>query len=109
MWPLLAIGAGLGLLKGEFIDKPKAERQRKLVAETIRYSPWTHLKPDQVREADPLGSALSFGLAGGQLGNSLAAEDYNQKLLDKWNGYGALPAAPFVDYSGQGNPYAFTA
>jgi len=65
--PLIAAGA-LGLGKSVLIDKPREKRQRKVAAETIRYSPWTGLSAQPIQEADPFGSTLQ----GAALGASLA-------------------------------------
>lgn len=70
-WLGLAIGAGAGLLKNELVDQPKEERERKLAAATQRYSPWTGLKAGEIQHADPFGNMLSFGTAGGMLGQNL--------------------------------------
>lgn len=68
LWALpLAMGAA-GLLKGQLIDKPRERRDRTLAAETQRYSPWTGLRANPVREADPFGSMLQGGMAGLQMG-----------------------------------------
>ena len=77
----LIMGGG-GLLKSLISDGPKASRQRKLAAETQRLSPWTGLQAGPVKEADPLGSALQFGLTGAQVGSNLE-ESARQADLDK--------------------------
>lgn len=70
---LLTAGlAAGGLAKGLLIDKPKENRQRALAAETARYSPWTHMQPQAVQEADPFGSALQGGMTGASFGQSVA-------------------------------------
>lgn len=84
--PLIAlgIGAGVGLLKSELIDRPREQRQRKTRAAEIRYSPWTGLTPSQqVQEADPLGSALQFGSTGAMLGQSIESRDFNKNFNEK--------------------------
>lgn len=85
--PLLAlagIGAGGGLLKSFLSDQPRAERQRKLAAETARYSPWTGMNPQAVQEADPFGSALQFGTTGAMLGQGLQSQAANDKFGNDW-------------------------
>jgi hypothetical protein len=72
MLPLL-IGAGAGLLKSELIDRPQADRQRKLAATTAALSPWTGMTPEMPQEANPLGSMLQGGLAGAQIGQAMGA------------------------------------
>lgn len=79
---LMAIGSALGLVKSQVVDKPKADKQRKLAAETQRYSPWTHLQANPVQEADPFGSVLQYGVTGGMLGANMeqAAADKALKM-----------------------------
>lgn len=72
--------AAAGLLKGLTVDAAKESRQRKLAAETSRYSPWTGLAPQQVQEADPLGSAMQFGSAGLGLGQGIQSAAGNEAL-----------------------------
>lgn len=80
----LAIGAGVGILKSEFVDRPREQRQRKTRAAEIRYSPWTGLTPSQqVQEADPLGSAMQFGSTGAMLGQSIESRDFNKNFNEK--------------------------
>jgi hypothetical protein len=80
MW--LGIGAGVGLLKSQIVDRPKEERQRKLAAETQRYSPWTGLQAQQVQEADPLGNAMQFGVNSGMMGQGIKNQEGAEKLRD---------------------------
>lgn len=76
--------AGAGLLKSQLIDKQKAERDRKLRAEEIRLSPWTKMGPmTDVKEADPMGSALAFGAAGSQIKNGMAQQNLNEKIANR--------------------------
>ena len=56
------------LFLSAIIDKPKEDRQRKLAAETQRYSPWTGLEAGSIQEADPFGTALQFGMTGASMG-----------------------------------------
>ena len=65
----LLAGAGLGLVKGELIDRPKEKRQRKQEAEIARYSPWGGMQAQRVQEADPFGSMMQGGMAGGMMGS----------------------------------------
>lgn len=79
----LAIGAGVGLLKSQTIDKAKEAKQRELAAETQRYSPWTGLKADPVKTADPLGSMLQYGATGAALGQNMqSAGDMHDYMKD---------------------------
>ncbi len=81
-----AIAAGAGLLKSEFMDRPKEERQRVLAAETQRYSPWTGLKANKIEEADPMGSAMTFGAAGLGLGQGMESAAAQNKLMEAQTG-----------------------
>ncbi len=63
-----AIAAAAGVAKSEFVDKPKADRQRTLQAAKEKWSPWTGQHAEPVQEADPFGSALGFGVQGAQIG-----------------------------------------
>lgn len=101
--PMLA-GAGIGLLKSEVFDRPKSERERKMAAETMRYSPWTGMTPQPVKEADPMGSALQGGMTGAMFGQNMQTAN-NQNALMKaqmdalnrgqspWMGMGPYPGA----------------
>lgn len=71
--PLLiaAIMAAAGAVKGMTVDKNKEDRERKLAAETQRYSPWTGLKAGEIHQADPLGNAIQGGLSGYSFGQNM--------------------------------------
>lgn len=113
---LLAIGAGVGLLKSEAVDRPRERRQRKLAAETERLSPWTGRTPNPIQEADPLGSMLAFGLTGAQLGAGLQQHEMNQAISSRIANAPYAPvsigaqAGPAMMPGGMGaapmNPYA---
>ncbi len=93
-WLALAIGAGVGILKAEAIDRPKEERDRKLAAETQRLSPWTGLKAQPIKEADPLGSALTYGATGAQIwqgGNNAEAQEKLANAQVDWLNHGGSP------------------
>lgn len=92
MLPLWALMAIAGAAKSEVIDKPKEQRDRKLAAETIRWSPWTGMHPGPIQQADPAGSAVNWGLMGAQLGQSQAnSAAYNDYLKRTGMGGQALP------------------
>jgi hypothetical protein len=80
MWVPLLIGGAAGLAKSHFIDKPKEQRQRKLAAETQRYSPWTGMQADKVQEADPFGSALQYGTTGAMMSAQHSQMESDKKL-----------------------------
>ena len=89
--PLIAIAAAAGLLKGMTIDAQKEKRDKELAAETQRLSPWTGLKAGPIQYADPVGSAMSFGLAGHQIQQGMNQDALNQKLADKFLASGNSP------------------
>lgn len=85
MVPLLPISLVGGAVKHFAFDAPKERRQRRLAAETTRYSPWTGLKAQPVEEADFLQTMMNAGLIGGalegqmsdmQIGSSQPLEGY---------------------------------
>jgi hypothetical protein len=80
MWPLILAMAGGGLLKSELVDQPREDRSRKLAADTQRYSPWTGLQAGAIKEADPLGSAINFGLTGAALGQGMQSAQTDEAL-----------------------------
>lgn len=67
----LAIAAALSLAKSKMIDEPAAARQRKLAAETQRYSPWTHLTAQAPQDPNAIGQMLQYGATGAAIGSSL--------------------------------------
>jgi hypothetical protein len=62
------IGAGTGLVKSELIDRPKANKQRKLSATQTELSPWTGRAGGPVDEADPWGAMLKGAGTGASMG-----------------------------------------
>jgi hypothetical protein len=72
-WPIIAAAAVLGLMKSQLVDKPKEKSDRRIASATTRYSPWTNMTAGPIREADPLGTALSYGITGGALSNAMAS------------------------------------
>lgn len=97
MNPLLLgglVGVGGGLLKGVF-DSGRADRQRKVQAETTRWSPWTGMQAQAPQEPDYLGSALQFGTTGAMLGqgfqNQATQNDFNSKYLGILGQNGGVP------------------
>jgi hypothetical protein len=68
------------LAKSELVDRPKEDRQRKLAAETQRYSYLTGNKANPVEEANPFGSAMEYGATGFSLGQQQEAAQANQEL-----------------------------
>lgn len=104
-WVVVGV-AGVGLLKAETVDKDKEDRQRKLAAETQRLSPWTGNKAGEIKEADPIGSALQYGATGAQLQQGYQNSQANQKLANaqaNWLNAGGSPQ--YTSQVGQSNPY----
>lgn len=119
-WVAVAIGAGAGLLKAEAVDAPAASRQRTLAAATQRYSPWTGLKADPVKDADPAGSMLQFGATGAALGQGMQNATAQQGLAQaqtRWLNSGGSPmytqaagatVAPTIGGGGAASPWRVT-
>lgn len=83
MWPALAVGAGLGLLKHQLVDKPQQRAQGRVAAAQTQFSPWTGMGAGQLGpQSSALGSMMQGGMTGAQL--SQAYDSYNQasKLKD---------------------------
>lgn len=87
---MMLIGGGLGLAKSELIDRPKEARQRKLAAETQRYSPWTGLRANAIQEADPFASALKYGTTGASMGAANQQAEFDKALTDRLNSGGSI-------------------
>ena len=80
---LAAIMAGTGLLKSELVDRPREDRQRKLASETQRYSPWTHLQANPIKEANPFDSTLQGGAQGLSMGQGIETSNLENELMKK--------------------------
>ncbi len=79
----LLFGAG-GAAKSALIDAPKADRERKLKATQTQLSGWTKRAPSQeVHEADPFGSALTYGVQGASFGQGLQRSAAETDLMKK--------------------------
>lgn len=98
MLPLImaGAGAGLGLLKSEFIDKDNENKDREMQSITDRYSPWTGMRGKMVDHTNPLGSAMAFGAHGAALGQgfdkSAADNALTSSMADKMNAAGSVPS-----------------
>ena len=86
-WAIPAAMAAAGLVKSQLVDAPKEERDRALAAETQRYSPWTGLKANPIKESDALGSALQFGATGLGIQQGMAQDAQQAQLSDAMTGY----------------------
>lgn len=95
---LPGIMGGLGLIKHFAFDKPKADRERKLEAETQRYSPWTGLSARRASDPNPLDNVMQFGSTGLGLQQQMEMDDalagyYNRGGMgSQANKYGPLRA-----------------
>ncbi len=83
----LIIGGTTGLAKGLLVDSPRASRQRKLQAETTRYSPWTGLTGQAPQEADLFGSTMQGLTGGAMLGGSISSANKANALTDAQTAY----------------------
>lgn len=63
-------GTGFGLVKSLF-DAGNEARQRKVAAETNRYSPWTGMQGQMPKPTDWLGNMFSGGLTGATFAQGL--------------------------------------
>lgn len=77
----LAMGAGKYAA-----DSSKAGRQRKLAAETQRYSPWTGLEAKAPDEPSLAGTELQFGSMGAQMGMGIHNMGVQQGMQEKMGG-----------------------
>jgi hypothetical protein len=95
--PML-IGAGLGAGKHFLLDKPAEEASRKQSAAMMRVSPWSGIKPSEVKTAPGLfASALQGGAMGATAGSALGgAEALSQADLAANAGAGPLSNAAFA-------------
>jgi hypothetical protein len=84
-WGALA-GAILGLGKG-MLDKKKEDADRKIQAETTRYSPWTHMQAAAPQRADLLGSTMQGGMTGAAMGQNMNSQNQQNALLDAQKNY----------------------
>ena len=66
----LAVGAALGLAKSQLVDKPAEQRQAMQAAVTQNWSPWTGIKAQPVKYADPFASAMTGAAQGQNLYNN---------------------------------------
>lgn len=89
---MAAIMGGVGLLKSELLDRPKEDRQRELAAVTARWSPWTGMAPQAIKEADPFGSALQGASAGAMMGQQMNLTGGSGKSKDVAEVAGSTPS-----------------
>lgn len=74
------IGMAGGAAKHFAVDKPQADRDRHVAAETQRYSPWTKMQAQPVQNPNLFGSALQFGTTGAALGQGIQGMESNTDL-----------------------------
>lgn len=63
----LVIGLAVGAAEASG-DEKKEEGQRYLAAATAKNSPWTHMTPQAIQTANPVGDIAAGGMAGLQYG-----------------------------------------
>ena len=114
MWqiPLAMAGAGalLGYMKNEGDEKIEAE-DRRLAAETMRYSPWTGMRPGQIRQANLQNAMMQGAMSGGMMGMNMNQMNQGNQLMDaQTNYYNSRAQAPqSVAYSQGNNPWQYMA
>lgn len=96
----LAIAAGVSLLKDKLVDQPRADRQRKLAAATQRFSPWTHLTADPVKDPNPLGDALTAGVTGAMVGQGIENSQAQNAFLDRQGDLSGAASSAGADSGG---------
>lgn len=79
---LAAIMGGAGLAKSHFIDRPAEERQRRVQAETTRYSPWTGMQAAAPKPTDYLGNTMQGAMTGATLGQGMETQAQQKKFQD---------------------------
>lgn len=88
--PLIGLGAGtaLGIGKHFLIDKPAADRKRKVAAEQTRWSPWTGMGlGDPGEEPNLMANVMQGGLSGASFGQGMQ----NSGAYNDWLGRGGGP------------------
>jgi uncharacterized protein HemX len=114
----LAIGLGVGALQG-LQQQQQAEKDRKLQAITAQYSPWTHMAPQPVKEANMLGAVAGGGLTGAGIGQNMQAaegqDQMNQAQLEalqsqteankRMNPWGGMSQGPMRQNGSYYGPY----
>ena len=108
MGPLAMMGmmALAGAVKSKMVDEPKERRDRELAAETQRYSPWTGLKANPIREANMFDSAMKYGATGASMGQANQQAEYDKALLDNLKGGGGSVRHTSVAKAPTSNPWS---
>jgi len=90
MWEIplaMAVGGGLlGYMKNQG-DEEREANDRRLAAETMRYSPWTGMKPGQIREANLQNSIMQGAMGGGMMGMNVGQMMQGNELMDAQKNY----------------------
>lgn len=101
MWIPIAMALA-GAAKSQLVDKPREDAERTLAAKTQALSPWTGLKSEPFKKADPLGTAMQYGGAGlGIMSNMDELALKKQLVAQGKNPWSATYAGP--DYSNVSN------
>jgi hypothetical protein len=103
MLPLLIGGAALGALKYNQ-DQKNSAKDRQVAAATARYSPWTGMKPQDVKRPDAIGDVMQGGLAGAGLGQNMDSADNAQALNDSVINKNNAEASAYGPQTGDSTP-----
>ena len=88
-WVPLAMAAGgaaMGAMKNQGDEQIEAE-DRRMAAETARYSPWTGMQPGQIRQANLQNNVMQGAMAGGMMGMNVNQMNQGNALMDAQTNY----------------------
>lgn len=80
------IGAGLGLLKNELVDKPREQEEQERADKIRRWSAWTGLKAEPVTRASAFNNMMQGAMTGGMFNQSLENAETNKKISELQGG-----------------------
>lgn len=85
MWPVVAMMA-MSALKARQ-DQANADAQLHNAKTTMRYSPWTGMKPGEVKPADGLGTMMQGATTGLMMDQAMDNQTAQQNLTDAQTKY----------------------
>jgi hypothetical protein len=85
MWPVVAMMA-MSALKARQ-DQANADAQLHNAKTTARYSPWTGMKPGEVRPADGLGTMMQGATTGLMMDQAMKNQEAQKNLTDAQTNY----------------------
>jgi len=88
-WVPLAMAAGgaaMGAMKNQGDEQIEAD-DRRLAAETMRYSPWTGMRPGQIRQANLQNSVMQGAMSGGMMGMNMNQMQQGNELMNAQKNY----------------------